>query len=661
MVDADADASVSSRPLPFFLAFAALAIGWTWPVAAHLSSRIPHDPGDPILNTWILWWNAQAIPFTAGWWNPPILVPMHGALALSEHLAGLGVLATPLQLAGASPLTAYNVCLIASYALSGWFAYLLTHRLTGSIGASVCAGVAFATAPYRAGQLAHLQVLTSQWMPSMLLGLHAYVSSGQKRWLALFAAAWLLQATSNGYFLLFLPVLILMWVGWFVDWRRAPARGWAALGTWAGSSLLLVPVLLEYRSVHTSLGLTRQPDEMARFSARASSFFHAAPLLRFWPTGTVPTQEDYLFPGVTAVLLVVAVAVAIRKGARTSGATATSRSAFVFYASAAVVMYAFAFGPGVAADPWSWLRPYRWLSFLPGYDGLRVPARFAMLGVLCLSVSTGVAVSLIARWLPVARGLVVAVLAGLVVDGSMHSVPLGTPPPRAIIPDSGDAVVLELPADDGRVNLGAMYRAIGHGRPIVNGYSGYTPPHYAILGIALRRGDTSPLESLTRSRPLIVVVNGQFDAGGDFRRIMTAMPGVEPLGASSAGETFRLPRRNDQRPAIDGTPIGTETHDEGGERLSVDLGSPHVIRGVVFNLRWHYQELAERLLIERSDDGKSWQQAWLGWTGGPAFEAAIEDPLLAPVRIPLPAVRARYLRIYPAPRWLGREVCVLGE
>ena len=28
-------------------------------------SRIPHDPGDPVLNIWILWWNAQAMPFTA--------------------------------------------------------------------------------------------------------------------------------------------------------------------------------------------------------------------------------------------------------------------------------------------------------------------------------------------------------------------------------------------------------------------------------------------------------------------------------------------------------------------------------------------------------------------------------------------------------------------
>ena len=40
----------------------------------------------------------------------------------------------------------------------------------------------------------------------MLLGMHGYVLDGRRRWLALLAAGWLLQALSNGYYLLFLPV-----------------------------------------------------------------------------------------------------------------------------------------------------------------------------------------------------------------------------------------------------------------------------------------------------------------------------------------------------------------------------------------------------------------------------------------------------------------------
>ena len=80
--------------------FLVVALAWTWPVVTRLSWRIPHDPGDPILNTWILWWNTQAVPFTAAWWSPPVFYPMPGALALSEHLAGIAVFTTPLQKSG---------------------------------------------------------------------------------------------------------------------------------------------------------------------------------------------------------------------------------------------------------------------------------------------------------------------------------------------------------------------------------------------------------------------------------------------------------------------------------------------------------------------------------------------------------------------------------
>ena len=96
--------SMGGRAFPIFAAFLALAVVWTWPLGLHLSSRIPHDPGDPILNTWLLWWNAHAIPFTERWWNPPIFYPMPGALALSEHLAGIGLISTPVQLLHANAL-----------------------------------------------------------------------------------------------------------------------------------------------------------------------------------------------------------------------------------------------------------------------------------------------------------------------------------------------------------------------------------------------------------------------------------------------------------------------------------------------------------------------------------------------------------------------------
>src|SRR5690606_22742410 len=40
-------------------AYAALAVAFTWPLALTLPDVVPHDPGDPLLSTWALWWNAR--------------------------------------------------------------------------------------------------------------------------------------------------------------------------------------------------------------------------------------------------------------------------------------------------------------------------------------------------------------------------------------------------------------------------------------------------------------------------------------------------------------------------------------------------------------------------------------------------------------------------
>ena len=92
-----------------FLAFAALTLVSGWPLLTRFSAALPSDLGDPALNTWILWWNAHAVPMTDAWWNAPMFAPAPNAFALSESLLALTPLTTPLIRAGASPVAAYNV------------------------------------------------------------------------------------------------------------------------------------------------------------------------------------------------------------------------------------------------------------------------------------------------------------------------------------------------------------------------------------------------------------------------------------------------------------------------------------------------------------------------------------------------------------------------
>jgi hypothetical protein len=659
---------LSLESLWALLGFCALAIAWTWPVAATLGSRVAHDAGDPVLNIWILWWNAQEAPLTDAWWNAPMMWPMQGAMALSEHLLGLSLVATPLQLAGVNPIAAYNVCLLLTYALSGFFAFLLGRHLTGSTFAGACAGLAFGFSPYRASQLAHIQVLSSQWMPLALLGLHAYLTTGARRWLLVFGVAWVIQALSNGYFLLFFPVLVVAWLAWFVDWRRAPRRGMAILSTWIVASLALLPVLLKYREVHERLGLTRKVTEIRDFSAVPASFLHAAPLMRFWRAGPAENYELYLFTGVTVVFLALA-GLALLCVRRTRASVAAGRAPIVFYTLATLVMGVLALGPGgEGQDPASLYRPYTWLLWLPGFNGLRVPSRFAMVGTLCLATAASLAVAHLSKLGLVpdraSRARAVAgalILAGLVVDGLTRPLPVVPPPGRVMLPGTDLAAVLELPLDDTDISVEAMYRSIFHRQPLVNGYSGHFPPHYNVLSLSLWRGDTSPLFYLARRRPLVIVVNSITDHGRSFRQMIEEVPGIQLHGGSGAGSLFLLPAQPAPREPPIGPALRASARDAGRYLMEFDVGESRVLSAVTFPLRRRYEGLAPRIRIETSDDGQTWQESWLGWTGGMAVEATLADPGLAPMRIPLAGVRARYVRVYPASVWMKSELTVHGQ
>ena len=670
------------RPAAVLLVFFALAVAWTWPLAARLSWRIPHDPGDPLLVTWMMWWNTQAVPLTAAWWDAPIFFPLRGAFALSEHVLGMAVFTTPIQLAGGSALFAYNAALMLSFALSGFFAFLLVRHLTGSTPVAFCAGLAYGFAPYRASQLSHLQVLTSQWMPLALYAVHRYLDTPRVPLLVLFGAAVLLQGLSHGYYIFFFAVLFACWLAWFVDWRRAPRRGLAIIAAYGTASLPLVPILLTYREVQSRLGLTRSLPEILQYSATFDAFKNVPPMLALWPDGEAQTGENYLFTGVTVVALLLAgVIVSLtRRFARPPLSSERVRSAdpgtddarqsaeprqrnpWPFYALATVLMYALAMGP---APPGSGVRalahPYTVLIWLPGFTGLRVAARFAMLGVLCLSTAAGLALHrILTLWARGGRLLIPLALAGLVVDGWMHRMPLGVPPGRLELPHVPNAAILELPADDARVSIAAMYRSMTHQYPVVNGYSGYTPPHYQILTDSMRRDDPSAVVDLARGRPLIIVISDRWDTDGHFRRFVDRLPNVERIGSGSGGIAYVL-RPGPRAPVPPtGGPLPFTVRELPREHVVLDLGTPRTIRSVEFPLRRHYPELGARFAIETSLDGETWTMAWLDWTGGPAMRAALEDPLRVTVKLTLRDVSARYLRVHPAPKWLWKELEVKG-
>ena len=266
-----------SRPRVAFGLAAALyfllTVALTWPLVLHPGSRVPNDLGDSLLNMFLLAWDAREVPFTAHWWNLPQFYPIPGTMAFSEHLLGLSVIATPIIAATGNVLLSYNVAFFLSFPLCAIGAHLLTYQITRRHDLALVAGLAYGFAPYRMAQFAHIQVLSSYWMPFSLLGLHLFVQQPRWRYLALFAAAWYLQALACGYYLFYLSVLVGLWLLWFavgrIRWadfgRLVLAWGIAIAGARAGGVRL--PQIS--RRLRTAALARRDPGVQRRRRQRA--------------------------------------------------------------------------------------------------------------------------------------------------------------------------------------------------------------------------------------------------------------------------------------------------------------------------------------------------------------------------------------------------------
>ena len=682
-------ARTSGPALASGLGYVALALCWTHPLAFELGDVIAHDAGDPMLNAWIVWWNAQSVPFTQAWWNAPIFHPAGGSFALSEHLLGLAPLTTPLQWMGVSAAAAYNLAFLLSIPFSAGAAHALCHRLTGRHDAALLGGLAYGFAPFRVSHLAHIQVLTTWTIPLCLLGLHAYLETRRARWLLLFGAAWALLGLTNGYYLLYLPVLFLMWIAWF-------SRGWRPLLA-VGAALLAgivpsLPALWGYHALHARSGLARTSEDVRLGSAVLASFGEASPLLLTsgWRERTFASAEGWLFPG----LAILALAAAGLAHAWWRGGL--DRKRIAFYGIAAVFLWWLCLGPEVRARPDGAVLapgPFALLLQLPGYVRLRSPARFALLAALCLAVAGSLAA---ARLFPATRrGRAVLGLAaaGVLAEGWIAPLPLVRLPPRAPLLESLGSVataVLEVPLGEWAEETAAMHRATYHRRPLVNGFSGYTPPHYVALSAGLLAYDEDTLGALGEQSALAVMLDGTRDQDGRFARFLESSPRVREWRRDGRWRVFLLAHRpsppppaaqalalarvraslrdEDVRFLTDGALATRWTADRpqfGEEVVEAELAAPGAVSGAVLSLGPSREDYPRRLVIETSLDGTRWTPAWEGTGYAPTIRAALRDPRVVPVLFDFAARPARRVRLRqtgsdPAKWWSIAELEVLG-
>jgi hypothetical protein len=652
------------RVLIVAAALAALTAVYSWPLVLHLRSAVAHDRGDPLLVTWILWWSTHKVPLTDAWWNAPAFYPSPGVFAFSENLLGLAPIAWPILAILKSPILAYNASFLMSYVLSGLGAYFLGFVLTRRHDAALLASLAFAFAPYRLSHTHHLQLLSSYWMPVAIAALHLYAKDGRIRWAALFALSWLMQALACGYYFFYLTLFALMWLAWF-GVRRLTPRAIVTLGAaWSLAAAALAPVLLGYRTIHAGYGFRRSPVEIVNYSADIAGLWSAAPdsLLWRWLHGAAVSSESEQFPGLAIVCLgCVAFALALK---RRAGLTE-----ILFYGLAADVMWALSLGPvpRLHGTPLGIPGPYALLAVLPGFDGMRVPARFWMVTVLCLSVCAAYGVASLDG--PRGRRWIVWVAAiAVLLDGWPRAIGAADVPPMRV---TRTAAVARLGLPMRQTETETMYGAIAQHRPVFNGYSGYAPPQHAALLDLLERYDPRILERLAAAVPIEIVIEHANDPGGAWRAYVERQPGatrvdgdvdwtsyaVAPSGAIAPprleGQVVKVAaivastNQHDIGAVLDGNLDSrwNTPHQHGTETITVDLGAPRSIRGLEMCLGAYAGQYPRALSIDVSIDGASWEEVYAGDTALAAYDAAIASPREVPVTFPIQRDKVRFIRL----------------
>ena len=476
------------------LAITALTVLVTHPLLWQAARVLPGDLGDPVLNTFLLGWGASRMRYAfSGVWSAPFYFPLEDTLALSEHLLGISVFTAPVVWLTGNPVLAQNLAFLGSYVLAGVGMYLLAGSLWGRKDAAFLAALAFAFAPHRLMHVPHLQVLMSGWMPISLWGLHRYFGTGSRRSLAVFAGAFAVLALSNGYFLYFFSIPVALVVicelaraaaGDGARRARMPWRTMAELAVAAAAILAaLAPAALAYTRVRQAFGFRRAVHEMAAYSAAWSDYLRIPSGLWVW-SGIldVGAGERMLFPGLTIVALAVIAAATARRRAWPAAAARPAQWGWHvgIYSAILVLAVWLSAGPSVPG-PYGLL-----LRFLPGFDGLRVPARLIVVVALALCVLGSAGAAWILSRLGPRTGLCAAVVLGAAIvlegyGGRMYTVPFRHDQRvRARLnewirsgPPGG---VLELPIVGPAFEpftLAYQYNTLLHGHPIVNGYSGY--------------------------------------------------------------------------------------------------------------------------------------------------------------------------------------------
>jgi hypothetical protein len=537
----------------------AAAVAFTWPLILHLQT-VARDRFDVLFQAWTINWIQYAVSHGANIYNTPMFVPERTTLAYSDTLLGVAIPTLPLHWLGMSPIGVLNVSILLGFATSAAAAYLLVRLVTGSRLAAAIGGAGYAFGPFGAVAARHLHVAMRPGVP-----------------LAAAAAWWLADRARARRPLLAPAIALVAVIGWqtsvsfypgtyaivaaavvlAVRCRDLGRRGLVAVG---GSIVAvgLIGTLLAIPNLEVAARYPNYTVSLVEFQAWAPNFGKVEPGLVVWgsilghTTGDIPTAT---FPGATLlVLAVLGLVYGLRRRARRT----------VVALAVALTAVGAMLAVGTAQTGWRQYAPYRLLYDIgPPFNVLRGTARAWMIGLCGLGILAGFGAMAVVEWLgrharlpSAATSLVVGTLVVVLVlvegfDPWTHDPTVTIPAvdrELARLPGAGGVAYLPMMSNS-TANLSIftqptnLYGETAHHRPMLNGYSGYTPPSYARQSRALWSLPSPSALTLLRHLGIRYVVVHRAVAGTPWAALRSP-PQAAPLrylGSFGGDELYEVP------------------------------------------------------------------------------------------------------------------------
>ncbi|MBE0428676.1 MAG: hypothetical protein IBX61_02245 [Thermoleophilia bacterium] len=391
--------STAGRWAVLALAYLAMALVMTYPLALHLGSFAAAGLEDGAMSVWNLWWLKFSLfgPGENFLYTGYLFYPEGASLTFHSIPKLLGLASIPLQyLVGVT--AAYNIVVLLTFVLTGLATYLLAFHFLGERLPAFLASAFFAFSAIRWDHLGHLQLLATILIPVYILliirGKESLAGGGGRPWIYFSLAGLALAMTA--YDTEYYAVLLIIFSGFYFLFNIPLERSPAAFRRWG---LLLLGIMASgavFVALFSPMLLAAAGERAARgdyFSFPASwAHLYAREFLSFF----VPSQHSEFFGsafsrfrgrnientflGWLPVLLAIGAAWRFRR-----------QRGLWLWAMAAVMFALLALGPNLSFGHRiiTHYGPYLIITKIPIINTVRVPARFSIITMLAVAILAG--------------------------------------------------------------------------------------------------------------------------------------------------------------------------------------------------------------------------------------------------------------------------------